>query len=134
MRLIALALALALSAASAALADSGPAFFPTPPPALKYNTFRGVLTDYAIGMKAGSIVVRPAHGLAVRFLIGASMSIDGRNVTCLAPPENGQSPPPDLCSDWPAAVKIGTTVVTVYYWWAPFQGVRRPITDKLVSQ
>jgi hypothetical protein len=121
------------SDAPPARADSGPAFFPTPPPGVRLRVFKGVLVDYAIGMKAGTIVVRRTDGSKVLFLAGKTMSINGKTVVCLAPPANGQSPPPELCPDWPAAVKIGTSSVTVYYWDAPFEGVSRPVTGQLTS-
>jgi hypothetical protein len=59
------------------------------------------------------------------------MSVNGRSVHCLAPPNNGQSPPPELCPDWPAGLTIGTSKVTVYYWVTTFQGAKRYVTDKL---
>jgi len=125
---------LAIGTASKARSDSGPAFFPTPPPNLTYKTMKGTLTDYAIGMKAGSVVIKASNGATVNFLVGNTMSLNGANTHCIAPPNNKQSPPPELCPDWPAGgFNIGSSGITVYYWDTTFYATTAHVTNKITS-
>jgi hypothetical protein len=97
-------------------ADSGPAYFPSPPPDVTYFTATGILTDYYVGMKSGQLTIKLSNGHSVSFYRANTMTINGAPVHCQAPPANGQTPPPGICSDWPANIVIGTTRVTVTYW------------------
>jgi hypothetical protein len=105
-----------------AAGDSGPTYFPSPPPGVTLNTATGILTDYYVGMKSGQLTIKTSSGSGITYYVGNAMVINGAPVHCIAPPINGSTPPPGLCPDWPSNIVIGTTKVTVFYWYSQQPG------------
>jgi hypothetical protein len=106
-------------------------FFPTPPPGAKLFTATGVLTNYGIGMKSGHVWIQPPTGKPVEFYVSTTMTINGKSIHCVAPPQGGHTFPSDLCSDWPSGLSIGKTSVTVTYWITSRNGVAVNATNQI---
>jgi hypothetical protein len=86
------------------------------PPA---GTVRGTLINYGVGMGSGDVTIRRSDGTDVSFYIaGTPFLIDGKRIRCPLPPAppHYEKPSADLCTSWPASVRIGTTRVSVPYW------------------
>ncbi|MDB5072028.1 MAG: hypothetical protein JWM87_3139 [Candidatus Eremiobacteraeota bacterium] len=85
----------------------------------------GTLILYGQGMASGSISVREHGGKIVQFYIAKlPFRIDGEEVNCALTPR----PPfyrrePEMCSRWPANVRVGVTHVRVPYWRGRRSGV-----------
>jgi len=104
-------------------------FFPTAPPGAIFHTAKGVLTNYGIGMKSGHVWILPATGKPLEFYVSTSMTINGKSIRCVAPPQGGH--PSFLCSDCPSTLVIGKTTVTVKYWVTNRNGVSVNATNQI---
>jgi hypothetical protein len=109
------ALLMLVSFGGLAAADSGPAFFPTPPPGVVYRKYTGVLEDYSAGMKSGGVTVRGVDRLT-NFFMSSTYSIDGVRILCPSAPIHSVAFPADVCPDWPACPVVGSTTVTILFW------------------
>ncbi len=109
-------------------------FFPEPPKDAKRLSAEGILNDYGIGNSSGTLYLQDSKsGTEETFYISSSIQIDGKPVTCIAPPKGDFSPSADLCSDWPKSLVLGKTKVRVSYWFhepETFQETYR-VTDSL---
>jgi len=108
-------------------------FFPTEPPNVQLSTARGVLLSYGIGDHVGGLIIHTASGASKTFYITPPVTIGNVVVNCDIPPQGG-SGAIGYCINWPSALVIGKTPVTVYYWTASGAAIGRgtvPVTNHI---
>ena len=95
----------------------------------------GVLDDYEIGAKGGSLELRLHDGTLVEIRIaGNGMTWNDAPLRCVDPPR-----PPrfafnrDGCAVWPRALKLGSARVDVPVWDGVFQRRHVWVTDEIRS-
>jgi hypothetical protein len=96
--------------ASAAAASA--AYFPSAPSNAVLQTFTGILTDYGLGNDFGTFGLT-INGSDTTFYVGLPMTMNGSRVTCHNPAASASQA---LCTDWPAAIILGSSIVTATCW------------------
>ncbi|MBD5654163.1 MAG: hypothetical protein IAI50_03155 [Candidatus Eremiobacteraeota bacterium] len=106
---------LAIVYATAAARADDDRFFPDRSGAAQRERATGVLTDFGIGNKSGSLTLKTAAGSRT-FYVSEHIMLDGKPIACDHPPAPGFRPSAISCSSWPKNVVIGRTQVRVTYW------------------
>jgi hypothetical protein len=104
----------AFACAAEARADDS-RFFPDRPVAAHLEQATGVLTDFGIGNRSGSLTLKTSAGNRT-FYVSEHIMLDGKPVECDHPPAPGFRPSAISCSSWPKNVVIGRTQVRVKFW------------------